>query len=119
MHIEAYRTYARVPLFCFSVRAFCLHACFRADQDPPNRSQGSAPDRWNGPAVENSVVIIEGDHIVRAGAAGAISIPQGADVKDVTGKTIMPALINLHGHLGLSTNGADSAAFAVNAVCRP
>ena len=62
------------------------------------------------PAIENSVLLIEGDHVVAAGKAGTVSIPNGADVKDVSGKTIMPALINLHGHLGLSSNGADSVA---------
>jgi len=62
------------------------------------------------PAIENSVLVIEGDHIVAVGKTGTVSIPEGADVKDVSGKTIMPALINLHGHLGLSTNGADSVA---------
>jgi imidazolonepropionase-like amidohydrolase len=62
------------------------------------------------PAIENSVLVIEGDHIVAAGKSGTVSIPKDADVKDVSGKTIMPALTNLHGHLGLSTNGADSTA---------
>src|SRR6202049_2692121 len=62
------------------------------------------------PAIENSVLVIEGDHIVAAGKAGTVSIPKETDVKDVSGKTIMPTLINLHGHLGLSANGADSVA---------
>jgi imidazolonepropionase-like amidohydrolase len=66
-------------------------------------------DGTGGAAIENSVLVIEGDHVVAAGRAGAVSIPKDADVKDVGGKTIMPALINLHGHLGLSTNGADVA----------
>lgn len=60
--------------------------------------------------VENSVLVIEGSQIVAAGKSGAVSIPKDADVQDVSGKTIMPALIDLHGHLGLSNNGADSAA---------
>src|SRR6266699_3245133 len=67
-------------------------------------------DGTGGPAIENSVLVIEGDHLVAAGKAGSVSIPKDADVRDVSGKTIMPALINLHGHLGLSSNGADSAA---------
>jgi imidazolonepropionase-like amidohydrolase len=62
------------------------------------------------PAIENSVLVIEGDHVVAAGKAGSVSIPKDATVQDVSGKTIIPALINLHGHLGLSSNGADSAA---------
>src|SRR4029077_11970911 len=60
--------------------------------------------------IENSVLVIEGSQIVAAGKSGAVSIPKDAAVQDVSGKTIMPALIDLHGHLGLSNNGADSAA---------
>lgn len=62
------------------------------------------------PAVENSVLVIQGGRVVAAGPASSVKIPQGADVRDVSGKTIMPAMINLHGHLGLSNNGADNAA---------
>jgi len=62
------------------------------------------------PPIENSVLVIEGKQIVAAGKPGAVKIPKDADMHDVTGKTIMPAIINLHGHLGLSNNGADSAA---------
>jgi imidazolonepropionase-like amidohydrolase len=61
------------------------------------------------PAIENSVLVIEGDRIMSAGPAAGITVAKDADVRDVSGKTIMPALINLHGHLGLSTNGADVA----------
>jgi imidazolonepropionase-like amidohydrolase len=60
--------------------------------------------------IENSVLVIEGSQIVAAGKQGAVSIPKDATVQDLSGKTIMPALIDLHGHLGLSNNGADSAA---------
>src|ERR1700730_14856069 len=62
------------------------------------------------PPIENSVLVINGKQIVAAGKSGVVSIPKDAAVQDVTGKTIMPALVNLHGHLGLSNNGADSAA---------
>src|SRR5260370_1117955 len=60
--------------------------------------------------IENSVLVIEGSQIVAAGKSGAVSIPEDAAVQDVRGKTIMPAIVNLHGHMGLSNNGADSAA---------
>jgi imidazolonepropionase-like amidohydrolase len=60
--------------------------------------------------IENSVLVIEGSQILAAGKSGEVSIPKEAVVQDVSGKTIMPALIDLHGHLGLSNNGADSAA---------
>jgi imidazolonepropionase-like amidohydrolase len=54
------------------------------------------------PPIENSVLVIAGSKIVAAGKSGVIHIPNGADVIDVRGKTIMPALINLHSHLGLT-----------------
>src|SRR5690349_9265445 len=57
--------------------------------------------------MENSVLVIEGSQIAAAGKSGAVSVPKDADVRDLSGKTIMPALIDLHGHLGLSKNGAD------------
>ena len=64
------------------------------------------------PPIKNSVLIVEGEKVRIVGRADSTSIPKDADVRDVTGKTIMPALINLHGHPGLTTNGVD----AVNGV---
>jgi len=54
------------------------------------------------PAIENSVLVIRGDKIEAAGEATSIRIPKGAEVHDMQGKSIMPALINLHSHLGLT-----------------
>jgi imidazolonepropionase-like amidohydrolase len=58
--------------------------------------------------IENSVLVIQGANIVATGKAGAVSIPKDAELRDMSGKTIMPTLVNLHGHLGLTTNGVDS-----------
>jgi imidazolonepropionase-like amidohydrolase len=60
------------------------------------------------PAIEDSVVVIRAGKIVAAGKVGSVRLPKDADVRDLSGKTIMPALINLHGHIGLTANGADS-----------
>ena len=51
--------------------------------------------------IEDAVVIIEGERISSVGQAGATPIPTGAEVIDVTGKTVMPGLINCHAHLCL------------------
>jgi imidazolonepropionase-like amidohydrolase len=54
------------------------------------------------------------DVLVRDGKIESVSasavIPEGAEVIDVTGKTIMPALISAHSHLGLikGTKGASA-----------
>ena len=96
----------------FAVLLAVLVACPRAgaqSKTPQTVLKGARLiDGTGRPAIENSVLVLEGDHIVAAGKAGSGPIPKDADVRDVSGKTIMPALINLHGHLGLSSNGADS-----------
>lgn len=61
------------------------------------------------PPIENSVLVVEADKVRAAGKAGSVRIPKGADVRDMSGKTIMPALINVHGHLGI-TSGLDQTA---------
>jgi imidazolonepropionase-like amidohydrolase len=38
--------------------------------------------------------------ITRVGAKGSVNAPAGASRGDLTGKTIMPTLINTHGHPG-------------------
>src|SRR3979411_1091103 len=45
------------------------------------------------PAIENSVLVIEGDHIVAAGRAGTVSIPPNAACQDVRGKQITPGTL--------------------------
>ena len=48
--------------------------------------------------IENGVIITNGKHIKAIGTANDISIPKGAEVIDVTGKTIMPGIVDAHAH---------------------
>lgn len=49
--------------------------------------------------IENGVIIIENNKIIALGNAKT-PIPNGVKVMDMTGKTIMPGIIDVHGHLG-------------------
>jgi imidazolonepropionase-like amidohydrolase len=49
--------------------------------------------------LANAVVVIEGDRIRAVGSRDSVRIPQGARVIDVTGRTILPGLADLHTHL--------------------
>lgn len=51
------------------------------------------------PPIHHAAVIVEGDKIVAAGAASEIPIPAGATVIDTRGRTMLPGLIEAHGHL--------------------
>ena len=48
--------------------------------------------------IENGVVIVKHNRIVAVGTAGEIVIPAGAKQVDVTGKTLVPGLIDAHAH---------------------
>ena len=58
---------------------------------------------------ENSVLVVQGDRITAVGTMGKVKVPKGARVVDVHGRTIMPGMINAHGHVGLVANGKNSA----------
>jgi len=58
---------------------------------------------------ENSVVIVRGDRITDVGTKGKLTYPKGARVVDVRGRTIMPGIINAHGHVGLVAEGKNRA----------
>jgi imidazolonepropionase-like amidohydrolase len=60
------------------------------------------------PPLENATVVIQGNHIL-AIQTGAGSLPAGARVLDLHGDTVMPGLINAHGHLALVQDGQNSA----------
>ena len=51
-------------------------------------------------AVENAAFLVENDRFTRVGRKGEIQPPAGAARVDLTGKTVMPTIINGHGHLG-------------------
>ncbi|HEY4799087.1 MAG TPA: amidohydrolase, partial [Bacteroidia bacterium] len=49
--------------------------------------------------IENGTIIVTENKITDIGASDKIQIPAGAKVMDVSGKTIMPGMIDVHAHL--------------------
>ncbi len=52
----------------------------------------------DGGTITDGVVLIEGNRIKAIGRRGEVAIPAGTPVVDVTGKTIIPGLIDAHAH---------------------
>lgn len=52
-----------------------------------------------GTVIEAGTVIIDAGKIVAAGPSASTPVPAGATRVDVKGKTLMPGLINAHGHV--------------------
>ena len=50
-------------------------------------------------AIEDAVFVVEGDRITQAGQRADVEIPESATRVDLSGKTVMPALVNTHVHL--------------------
>jgi hypothetical protein len=49
--------------------------------------------------IEDGTVIIKNGRLSAVGESQKINIPQGAEIIDLNGGTIMPGLIDLHGHM--------------------
>ena len=62
--------------------------------------EGSRLIVGDGSNIERSAFVVEKGKITRVGRKGEVQAPQGAARIDLTGKTVMPALVNDHLHLG-------------------
>ena len=51
------------------------------------------------PSIESSAFVVEGELITRVGRKSQVAAP-GARRIDLTGKTVMPPIVNTHGHPG-------------------
>ena len=60
---------------------------------------GRLIDGTGRPPIENSVIVIQAGKFQAVGKSGDVSIPAGAEVIDVKGKTVLPGFIDGHGHL--------------------
>ena len=52
----------------------------------------------NGGVIEDGVILIEGDRIAAIGPRGQVPVPSGVRQVDVSGRTIMPGLVDAHAH---------------------
>ena len=55
--------------------------------------------------IENATIVIEGNRITAVGPSASVQVPPGARRVDVTGKTIMPGIIDAHAHVGGESSG--------------
>ena len=50
--------------------------------------------------IENGTIIVNQNNIEAIGTSSEVSIPSNAKVYDVSGKTIMPGIVDAHAHIG-------------------
>lgn len=66
---------------------------------------GKLLDGYEAPAIHHAAVVIEGNEIVAVGPATEVEIPDDAEVINTAGKTMLPGLIDVHGHLMMLGHG--------------
>lgn len=52
------------------------------------------------PPIENGAFVVQNGRITAVGAKGAVTAPAGASRIDLSGRTVMPAMNNVHIHIG-------------------
>jgi imidazolonepropionase-like amidohydrolase len=67
--------------------------------------------------IENGVIVVSNGRIRSVGPAGDVTLPDDTEVIEASGKTIMPGMINAHGHVG-STLGLESGYYSRENVLR-
>ena len=81
----------------------CLFLLAACSQEHSDVTAFVGADIWDGTGsemVSNGVILVEGGRIREAGSESEVVIPSGSQIEDLSGRTIVPGLINTHGHVG-------------------
>ncbi len=82
-------------------------------QDRPVAITGAnVVDLEGGPAIVDAVVVMHDGRFTAVGPAASTRVPDDAEVIDANGLWLVPGLMNMHVHLGLTLPGAAGAALA-------
>jgi imidazolonepropionase-like amidohydrolase len=69
-------------------------------QDTPEAFVGAQILPVSGPPVTDGVLVVHRGKIVAVGPRGGVAIPSGARMRDVSGKVLLPGLVDTHSHVG-------------------
>jgi imidazolonepropionase-like amidohydrolase len=79
-------------------------------QSQPQAFTGGKIIPISGEPIEQGTLIVEDGKVTALGAKNDVEIPNNAKVHDVSGKVIMPGLVDSHSHIGSGDGGDRSSA---------
>jgi imidazolonepropionase-like amidohydrolase len=86
----------RIRIYAVALAVAALVAPVRAQ----TLFEGARLITGDGGVIENSAFVVSGNQISQVGRKGEVRLPSGGTRVDLTGKTVMPALIDAHVHMG-------------------
>jgi imidazolonepropionase-like amidohydrolase len=68
------------------------------------------------PPIDNATIVVQNGRITAVGPAAQVTVPAGAERISLAGKTVIPGLINAHGHVNAPGDLGVYAAYGVTTV---
>lgn len=96
-------------LSCLIIGMLCFAGSTMAQQQT-QVFQGAKIIPIAGDEIENGVLVVQNGEVIAVGSEDEVNIPSDAQVHDVSGKVIMPGLVDTHSHIGDGDGGDRSAA---------
>ncbi len=93
----------KITTYCILLIAICTIACSRSVNEHQESTvvfKGGQIIDGKGNVINNGVLVTKNGKIESVTDSNQYEISENAEVIDITGKTIMPGLINSHGHIG-------------------
>jgi imidazolonepropionase-like amidohydrolase len=83
------------------VPLFCIPSVYTWAQERTTAYRGARILTAAGAPIEKGVLIVRQNKIVAVGAESDTPIPEDAEVIDLSGKTLIPGLVDTHSHIGI------------------
>jgi len=87
-------------LVALATATAALGAAVVQGQQPMTAFTGIRLLSGDGAPIENAVLLVRDGKVSAAGPAASVHVPPGARTISLPGKTVMPGLVNAHGHVG-------------------